>query len=301
MPGGTGYLERLVHTLPAIAHTVGQYLQDCPCQRSCYRCLKEFWNQRLHHLLDKRLVLTTLDMLAAAGPGVTLPPRQVQQQFESFLEQTFYEVLQARSIPLPKTQQIVRTADGAYIMRADFTYDQPPVVILTDGRAFHLTDEQTIIEDLDRRNALALNGQHLLEFTYRDVLDTPDTVIASVDAALKAVPTHRRVSERNASAALGQAWAARLYERMPQFVTGKDIQLDGATLPTLAIDQERGIALLLIDPADWMQQPATWQRDLRLHNQARIEGWTIIRVPTPWLESPEGDALLEQVPSSRLD
>jgi hypothetical protein len=187
------------------------------------------------------------------------------------------------------------------MMRADFTYDQPSVVILTDGRAFHLTDELTIIEDLDRRNALALNGQHLLEFTYRDVLDAPDAVITLVKAALEPAQASRHVDDMHEPSTWGQAWAARLCARVPQFTTGKSIQLRGMTIPTLAIDQHRGRALLLIDPAVWMREPATWQRDLRLHNQARQRGWTLVRVPSPWLESPEGDALLEQVAQRWMD
>ncbi|MFP4438861.1 MAG: DEAD/DEAH box helicase [Chloroflexaceae bacterium] len=299
MPGGTGYLERLVDTLPTIAHRVGQYLQECPCRRACYRCLKEFWNQRLHHLLDKQVIRNTLDMLAAAGPGVALPAQPVQQQFDSFLEQSFYALLQAQNVPLPQAQQIVRTPDGAYIMRADFTYDQPPLVVLTDGRAFHTNSEVTIIEDLDRRNALALSGYQCLEFTYRDVMDQPAAVITAIQAALQPTAAQSSVCEAAEEYRVLPDAARELVERLcqrdPAFTPGGKLVVGADTLETLARNRERRLALVLINPADWMRDPAAWQHALRRHNQVRLAGWTLVRVPRSWLESSQGEALIARL------
>lgn len=295
MPGGTGYLERLVDILPQIAFRVGQYLQECPCQRACYRCLKEFWNQRIHQYLDKNQIMSTLDMLAAAGPGLALPVAAIQQQFESFLEQQFYALLDAAGLPLPKTQQLVRSSDGKYITRADFAYEQPSLIILTDGRAFHVDSETIIIEDLDRRNNLALNGYQLLEFTYRDVVYTANSVVTLLKNALNPAPPERQTVSSVALEGSAQDFAAKLCRRLPQFSSGSGIRIGDHSLPALAVDAERGIALLLIDPNDWMRDPSIWQHDLRRHNQARLQGWQLIRVPRPWLDSPQGDALIEQL------
>jgi hypothetical protein len=184
MPGGTGYLWRTANALPQVAALVAQHLRDCDCERACYRCLKEFWNQRDHALLDKNLVLNVLDEFAAVRETTHLPPRTARRRFESFLEERFDALLREAGLPLPNTQQVVRTADGRYITRADFSYDRPPLVIQTDGRAFHSDTVAQIVEDLDRRNALELSGRRLLELTYRDVIAEPEVVVALVRQAL---------------------------------------------------------------------------------------------------------------------
>ena len=64
MPGGTGYLRRMIEEIPQIAARAWQHLDQCDCERACYKCLKEFWNQRVHAVLDKRVVVGTLHDLA---------------------------------------------------------------------------------------------------------------------------------------------------------------------------------------------------------------------------------------------
>jgi ATP-dependent helicase YprA (DUF1998 family) len=64
MPGGTGYLQRFYTYLPQIAQRVRKHLRDETCETACYSCLKEFWNQRVHALLDRRLVDGVLGELA---------------------------------------------------------------------------------------------------------------------------------------------------------------------------------------------------------------------------------------------
>jgi hypothetical protein len=301
MPGGTGYLLRLVDNIPQIAARVDHHLADCQCERACYRCLKEFWNQRIHHLLDKTLVHTTLEALAAAGDGIVLPPLSAQTQFESFLEAEFYGLLQQSGLPLPQAQQVVRSPGGAYIMRADFRYDHPPTVILTDGRAFHTDDPATVIEDLDRRNALALSGQRVLEFTYQDVISRPDSVVDVVRAALgmNAASDRTLREAREAYAAIPpdfEAFAEQLCERDPGFQRGGRIPLSGGgALDTLALNPQRGLAVVLVDEDRWVRDPGTWQHALAQHNQARLQGWRLVRVPRAWLGSRQGEELVERL------
>jgi ATP-dependent helicase YprA (DUF1998 family) len=63
VPGGAGYVERLSHMLPIAAQSAYDRLHQCTCVDSCYRCLRTYKNQREHKLLDKRLVLETLQMI----------------------------------------------------------------------------------------------------------------------------------------------------------------------------------------------------------------------------------------------
>ncbi len=304
MPGGTGYLLRLVDNIPQLAGRVAQHLTDCPCERVCYRCLKEFWNQRLHEILDKTLVLNTLETLAAAGAGIALPPLSAQREFESFLEARFYDLLQQNGLPLPKTQQIVRTPNGTYIMRADFTYDRPPVVVLTDGRAYHAAHPMTVIEDLDCRNALALSDQRLLEFTYHDVISRPETVVEAVKAVLEMDEAGERtlreaVEPYKAIPADARSFVEQLCDRDPRFQAGGRIRLAGGeSLTTLALDPERGLAVVLVDPDRWVRDAGAWQRSLTQHNRARLQGWRLIRIPRPWLNSSQGQEFIERLSKS---
>jgi hypothetical protein len=64
MPGGTGYLQRFYEHLPQIAQRVRDYLRNEKCETACYSCLKEFWNQRIHALLNRQLVDEVLGELA---------------------------------------------------------------------------------------------------------------------------------------------------------------------------------------------------------------------------------------------
>ncbi len=214
-------------------------------------------------------------------------------------------MLQQNGLPLPRAQQIVRTPDGAYIMRADFTYDQPPVVILTDGRAFHADDPMTVIEDMDRRNALALSGQRVLEFTYHDVISRPESVVEAVKAVLTLDSASEKTlrEAREAYAAIpadAQEFVERLCERDPRFEKGGRIPLaTGGSLDTLALDTERGLAVVLVDPDRWARDPAAWQRTLARHNRARLQGWHLIRVPRPWVDSSQGQEIIERLSRDR--
>jgi replicative superfamily II helicase len=288
MPGGTGYLQRLVDYLPEIAGRALKHLRECDCERACYRCLKEFWNQRSHGLLEKTLVYTALENLCESGPGALLPPLDAAHRFESFLEEQFYALLQQAGLPLPETQKIVRTADGRYITRADFVYGRPPVVILTDGRAYHASDPVSIVEDLDRRNTVTLSGKLLLEFTYRDVIDHTEAV---VDLMRKAITSEYEIetsylSQDRISSIESRNFAQRLCQSVPQLQPGGLISLtNDESLDLVASSLERKFAIVFIEPLQWIRDPTIWQRDLNHHNRARLAGWKVLRFPRLWLNT----------------
>ena len=58
--GGAGYVERLSNKLPEAANAALERLEQCSCVDSCYRCLRSYYNQWEHQLLDKRLIIDTL-------------------------------------------------------------------------------------------------------------------------------------------------------------------------------------------------------------------------------------------------
>ena len=59
--GGSGILPEMASRFPEVARSALQHLQGHDCPSSCYLCLRTYRNQRVHRLLNWRLiVLTTL-------------------------------------------------------------------------------------------------------------------------------------------------------------------------------------------------------------------------------------------------
>jgi len=279
MPGGTGYLKRMVQDVPRLAARIAEHLENCTCERACYRCLKDYWNQRVHGLLDKRLVLRTFQALAAAAPGPERRPLEESVRFDSFLEAGFYRLLEHQGLPLPTTQQVIRDPLGRAITRADFAYERERVVILTDGRAFHAQDAVQVVEDLGRRNDLVHQGYCLLEFTYRDVMEEPETVVEAVRRALQgeaAGPAAEWIPAPPPDEV--REYAEHICREKPAFRPGGYLRLpDGLEVPVLAADPGARQVWLLVDVDAWLRDVARWRQDLAVHNRIRLAGWRIFR------------------------
>lgn len=301
MPGGTGYLKRMVEDAPRLAGRIADHLRECECERACYRCLKDYWNQRVHGLMDKRLVVRSFESLAAATPGRFHRPLDENTRFDSFLEAEFHRLLEQAGLPLPATQQVVRSPAAGYIMRADFTWPRERLVVLTDGRAFHAQDPVKIVEDLDRRNTLVLEGYRLLEFTYQDVIDRPEGVVEMVRQALAESPAQiaETLEDYAAIPVEAQPFVDSLCRQSVRFRRGGRIALaPGRTLETLAVDSTGQIALVLVDTDRWAGEGPAWQRDLASHNQARVRGWRLVRLPNLWLHTGQAQTLLDRLTRS---
>ncbi|MFE3761238.1 DEAD/DEAH box helicase [Streptomyces sp. NPDC059104] len=127
LPGGTGYLQRLVERdgeeFRAVLAAAQEHLRDCACQDgkrlACHLCLLGYAPEREYHLLDRQEALWMLDdMLGADGhsrwdvrrtgkeqtPGeAEAAHRGFAQQAQSDLERRFIECLD-RWLALPGNQ-----------------------------------------------------------------------------------------------------------------------------------------------------------------------------------------------------
>lgn len=72
---------------------------------------------------------------------------------------------------------------GAYVV--DVLFREENVVIEVDGWAFHV-DQEVFQSDRTRQNHLALRGLNVLRFTWLDLVEYPDRVVATIRAALAA-------------------------------------------------------------------------------------------------------------------
>lgn len=248
MPGGTGYLPKLLAAggagLREAAATALERLDGCDCEKSCHRCLRDFWNQRSHRVLDRHTVIPTLRRLASA-PGIDYAP-EPDEQLASFLEREFFQRLEAAGIQAPTLQGIQRLPDGR-ITVADALYADPDISVYLDGREYHSQSVERIRADLHRRNQLEQQGRLVLEFSYTDVLGHFDEVAAMMRDALEGGTERTPVA-------------------VPQdglWVTASD--LDGRRLE------------VAVDAAAWVRDEAERQQHLSAANAARLHGWRLYR------------------------
>ncbi len=62
VPGGAGHVKRIQDEISQVVAAALEIV-DCKCEKSCYRCLREYSNQWEHHLLDRVPVETFLRAL----------------------------------------------------------------------------------------------------------------------------------------------------------------------------------------------------------------------------------------------
>jgi very-short-patch-repair endonuclease len=69
--------------------------------------------------------------------------------------------------------------------KVDFVFEGPKVAVEIDGLAHH-SDADDFQRDRIRQNAIALAGWQVLRFTWLDLTECPDRVIAEVKRAIRA-------------------------------------------------------------------------------------------------------------------
>lgn len=64
VPGGAGHVQRIRAEMREVVAAALEIV-DCDCETSCYRCLREYGNQLVHHLLDRVRITDLLRALDA--------------------------------------------------------------------------------------------------------------------------------------------------------------------------------------------------------------------------------------------
>lgn len=64
VPGGAGHVKRIQQEIKQVVAAALEIV-DCTCEKSCYRCLREYGNQWEHHLLERGRVIEFLRVLDA--------------------------------------------------------------------------------------------------------------------------------------------------------------------------------------------------------------------------------------------
>jgi hypothetical protein len=96
----------------------------------------------------------------------------------SELEERFLALTRAAGLPAPEVNPRIVLADGSAI-EVDFLFRAARLVVETDGRATHAT-RRAFEQDRRRDQLLRLSGWTVIRFTYNQVVNRPDEVLATL-------------------------------------------------------------------------------------------------------------------------
>ena len=115
---------------------------------------------------------------------------------ESALEDRFRRLIADSDLPEPTPQYRVREGP-TIVCRADFAYPDRQILIELDGERYHM-DRATFQRDREKQNRAHALGWVVYRFTWRQLVDTPAVVIATLATALRTnPPTGSGVADRN--------------------------------------------------------------------------------------------------------
>ncbi|NMC72417.1 MAG: DEAD/DEAH box helicase [Myxococcales bacterium] len=180
MPGGSGYLPQILRFWEPICRRATDVLQNCAtaCDTACYSCLKHFYNQQDHDVLNRHEAINLLADLTQplemehAVPAVTFQPMPDAKKTDSNAELDFGEICRKRGFPVPPAQQFrVSFEDGSYT-DADWAYPDRKVLVFIDGMSAALHgDPRRRARDKLLRAKARLKGFQVVEITAEALQD----------------------------------------------------------------------------------------------------------------------------------
>jgi hypothetical protein len=160
--GGSGVLAslaepgRLITLVERARELLHEGDPEGGCQKACYGCLLSFYNQRVHGLLDRTLVLPWLQGLGKLSVEPVVSEDRFEAlaaQCESELEREVLEAIRERGLPLPDEAQRTIYDGEVPLVIADFFYE-PKIVVFVDGSPHH----RDYVQEDDRRKRMRLKG-----------------------------------------------------------------------------------------------------------------------------------------------
>ena len=100
----------------------------------------------------------------------------------TWLEQEAIRIIAATGLAAPRAQ-VVRRGHGGACARVDLYWDDAKLVVELAGHGTHATRRQRQADD-ERAARLTLAGYTVVEFTYEDVVERPEHVVAMIAAFL---------------------------------------------------------------------------------------------------------------------
>lgn len=263
----------------------------------------QFWNQRDHLLLDKRLVLPALAMLAEGVTTAAAPAMSQRELFDSVVESSLFSRLRAEGLPRPRTgrDNVLRDASGLGILQMDLSWPERKLLVLLDGREFHAATAEQVLIDEDKRNRSIAAGWCVMEFTGWEVVHRLDEVVAEIRDALDArYTTVQFVTGGPGPAGLATAAesggvrvlcsgplpAALAHLQGAGFAGSGLVSAGGLEMEALAVRQDPSAVVLGVDIGAWLADAGAWRRQLRLMRQLARAGVRCFRLPLERLQDP---------------
>lgn len=158
------------------------------------RLLETIESARRLRLTSWSELLATLAKHARRGrPGIRRLRRVIAANIErdevtdSNLELLMLALLREHGLPDPVLHHRLIGPDGRLIAEIDLAYPQLRLAIELDGSVHQ--EREVFERDRPRQNGIVLQGWTILRFTWRDVMDHPDEVVASIRAAIALAET----------------------------------------------------------------------------------------------------------------
>ena len=102
---------------------------------------------------------------------------------ESPLEDKFRSVVATSPFPMPDAQIIVSRPSGEFVGRYDFGYPRCMAIFELDSEGWHM-DPVSFQRDRDKQNMAQMLGWTVYRFTWRQLADDPQSVIAVLASVL---------------------------------------------------------------------------------------------------------------------
>lgn len=150
------------------------------------------FNER--HLHERIVALRSSGRFGIPALLAAIDGSEIVRGGHSWLEREFLRLIAAAGLPRPDMQVALSRA-GDRTVRVDARFPGTPVVVELLGYRFHRT-ASSLARDVERLNALVLDGFRPVQFTYEQVVTRPHQVVADVLTALRVSDLADRHSDR---------------------------------------------------------------------------------------------------------
>jgi very-short-patch-repair endonuclease len=146
--GGVGYVRRIPADMPRLAGRALELLNhETPCVKACYLCLKSYYNQRDHELIDKVLIVDFLEAVSREKPVVGYPLVEGAISGPDAAVDTDWELRLLRGLEECGLKgavaqfEVREPVDGRLVTKPDIAFPTERIAVYADGDAHHTSPE----------------------------------------------------------------------------------------------------------------------------------------------------------------
>lgn len=151
------------------------------------RCLDSGLRTGLYSLSDVEEFVRRVAKRGRVGVGVIRPLIEERKLWkgitESPLEDKFRSVVATSPLPMPDAQIVVSRPSGEFVGRYDFGYPRCMAIFELDSEGWHM-DPVSFQRDREKQNMAQVLGWTVYRFTWRQLNDDPQSVIAVLASVL---------------------------------------------------------------------------------------------------------------------